>query len=196
MVVEYMGGLFAPWRRVNRTEFVVALTLLTLPGLVMQVTGMMENASGWLNTLGQLRESVNAAQSGGPVILSNLIGQVTDMAHTPQAVAKTANMPGLINAVCLLLLFPFIRGRLLDIGQSAKVATILTLLLQISVVNDAMAALAGSTQGPLPLGLLFGVITVIGYTVLSLRGSRARRRMVLGPSRHAQLDDDFPPPAL
>jgi hypothetical protein len=196
MVMEYVGGLFAPWRRVNRTEFVLALTLLTLPGLLMQVTGMMESASGWLNTLGQLRESFNAAQSGGPAMLQTLGDQVSQIAGAPQAVAKTANVPGLINAVCLLMLFPFIRGRLLDGGQSAKMATFFTLLLQVSVINDAMAALAGTGSGPLPYGFVFGLMTFMGYTVLSLRGSRARRRNPLGPSRHTQLDDDFPPPAL
>jgi hypothetical protein len=83
---------------------------------------------------------------------------------------------------------------LLDRGLSLRFATLLAVLIQLSVLNDILAALVGAPRGPLPFGMAFGMFTFVAYIALSFGGSRARKAYDKGPSRHSQLDDDFPPP--
>jgi hypothetical protein len=188
MMLDYITGLTAPWRRINRLEFIMALTVLSAPGLVMMMLGMMENMGGWI---GGAQDMTHSIKTGGVDHLVNSLRGVGVATAAPKAVM---DLPALINGLFMLLLYPFVRGRLLDRGLSLRVATILAVVIQLSVLNDVLAALVGAAHGPIPFGMALSALTFIAYIALSFGGSRARKAHDKGPSRHSQLDDDFPPP--
>lgn len=189
MLGEYVGGLMAPWRRINRMEFVAALTVLSLPGFLMMMLGAMDGLGGWMGAAQDMGQSVT---NGGIDNLVNTVRGVGVPAETPTA--QMMNLPGVINGLFLMMMYPFVRGRLLDRGYSVRIATIVAAVVQVSVLNDILAAFVGAKNGPVPFGMALGMLTFLAYTLLSFGGSRARKVYDKGPSRHSQLDDDFPPP--
>lgn len=189
MLFDYITGLTAPWRRINRLEFIIALTVLSAPGFLMMMLGMMDSLGGWMGSAQSMGQSLKA---GGIDHLVNTVRGVGAPADAP--VKAMMDMPALINGLFMLLLYPFVRGRLLDRGLSLRVSTLLAVLIQLSVFNEVLAALVGAQRGPLPFGMAFGALTFVAYLALSFGASRARKAYDKGPSRHSQLDDDFPPP--
>jgi hypothetical protein len=193
--MEYLNGLLQPWRRVPRVEFAVALTVLSAPGLIMLLGGMAEGGSSLLGPLLAAREAVGQAQQGNLAAVQQLLAQAQTATNAapgaPVADANPINVAGLLDSLCLLLLTPFVRGRWLDMGYSAKAATVLTLVVQVSIFGNALAAVAG--QALLPYGWLWGLLTLVGYTWLASRAGKPRKavheRVFHGMK---QADDDFP----
>lgn len=174
--MEYFNDLLQPWRRVSRAEFVLALTVLSAPGMVMMLAGMMESGSSLIGPLLNAKAMVNQAQSGDMAALQQLAQQLSGPGSSSSGVTPAAlplNLGGLVNSLCLLLLTPFVRGRLLDIGYTAKAAMVLALVVQLSVLAGAFAAVA--QREILPFGWLFGLITLVGYTWLTIRGGKPRK---------------------
>jgi len=174
--MEYFNDLLQPWRRVSRGEFVFALTVLSAPGMVMMLGGMMESGSSLIGPLLDAKAMVSQAQSGDMAALQQLTQQLTGPSSTSTGVTPAAlplNLGELVNSLCLLLLTPFIRGRLLDMGYTAKAAMVLALVVQLSVLAGAFAAVA--QREILPYGWLFGLLTLVGYTWLTIRGGKPRK---------------------
>jgi hypothetical protein len=189
MFFDYLIGLMAPWRRINRIEFLAALTVLSLPGFIMLLMGIMDSVGGWAGHAQTMAQSVQGGGLDG--LLNTARGGGVPAEPTVSAVMT---LPALINGLFLLLMYPFVRGRLLDRGINLRAATLLAVVVQLSVLNDILAALVGAPRGPLPFGVAFGMLTFVAYLALSFGASRARKTHEKGPSRHSQLNDDFPPP--
>lgn len=177
--MEYFNDLLQPWRRVSRGEFVLALTVLSAPGMVMLLAGMMESGSSLIGPLLDAKAMVSQAQSGDMAALQQLTQQLTGSTSSGAATsgvtpaALPLNLGELVNSLCLLLLTPFVRGRLLDMGYTAKAAMVLALVVQLSVLAGAFAAVA--QREILPFGWLFGLLTLVGYTWLTIRGGKPRK---------------------
>ena len=199
MIAEYLAAVWAPWRRVNRTEFNLALLLLSLPGLLLSVFGGMDSAAGLFGTLGNLS---NAMQGGGGVgdleamhrMVSSLNSTVAGAAApAATAVAAPLNIGALLGNVLLFLALPFVRGRLLDIGYGSRTAMVGALLIQLSVLDGVLAVFGG--KGLLPLGWVFGLLTFVSYFYLSLKAAAPRTRRRIGADGVARIvgdDDDYP----
>lgn len=193
--MEYLNGLLQPWRRVPRAEFVVALTVLSAPGLMMLLGGMAEGGSSLLGPLLEARAAIGQAQQGNVGAVQQLLASAQSGINTspgmPLADSHPINLAGLLDSLCLLLLTPFVRGRWLDLGASAKAATILALVVQLSILGNALAAVAG--QPVLPYGWALSLLTLAGYTWLASRGGKPRKavheRVFHGMK---QPDDDYP----
>jgi hypothetical protein len=191
MFGEYIGSLMAPWRRINRIEFALALSILSAPGVILMALGFMHSTSGVMSGFQALNHFAQGGEIGSiETIINHAKGAVAPAATA----APQVNLPALLNALCLLILYPFVRGRFLDMGYALRRATLLAVVVQISVLNDVLAAMVGAGNGPLPMAWAFGILTFVAYVGLTVAGSRARKMHDRGPSKHSQLDDDFPPP--
>jgi hypothetical protein len=196
-MLEYLHGLLQPWRRVNRAEFIGALTVLSLPGLLLFLNGMVAGGAGILGPLLDLPNILAMAQPG-PAGALHALQQLSgaDAADTQAAVvALPLDFASLLNGLCLLLLTPYLRGRLLDMGHSARASMAMGWAIQLSVLNATWQAL--TDQNLLPWAWAFGLFTALAYLWLGLRGSQARTRLtkaVHGQASRAKFttDDDYP----
>jgi hypothetical protein len=196
-MLEYLHGLLQPWRRVNRAEFIGALTVLSLPGLLLFLNGMVTGGAGILGPVLDLSNTLTMGQPG-PVGALNTLQQLSGAGPAgtqATAVGVPFDFASLLNGLCLLLLTPYLRGRLLDMGYSARASMGGGWAIQLSVLNTTLQAL--TEQNLLPWAWFFGLFTALAYLWLSLRGSQARTRpikAVHGPASRAKLtpDDDYP----
>ncbi len=194
--MEYFNDLLQPWRRVSRPEFVVALTLLSAPGVVLSLSGMMTSASSLLGPLLALQDTLYQTQPETMANLQQLAQQITPSTNASPISTPMSGPPlhlgSLIDNLCLLLLTPFVRGRWLSLGYAPRTAILLTLGVQLSVLHGAILALTGTAL--LPLSQLWGVFTLLGYMWLSVRGG-APKKPVHERMFHATrgLYDDSPP---
>lgn len=193
-MLDYLNSLLQPWRRVPRMEFVIALTILSLPGLVLMLGGLLEGGSGMFGPLLAAREALQGAVPTGLPQAGTLLPTLTGPAAPSTALANTVPHPfdatALVNALCLLLVTPYVRGRLLDLGWAGSAISMGVLLLQASVLVDAAQALAGFT---LPYGWVLQGLTMVGYLALSILGSRARPPVHTRMFQPNRADpDDFP----
>jgi hypothetical protein len=192
MIGEYVLGLLAPWRRVGRAEFSLAVGVLSLPGLIMMLMGTLAAGATWLGPL----QPLLSTSTPDAAALERLLQQLqTSQLMLNHEAAIGLDIPAFFSAMCLLLATPFCRGRLLEMGYSPRVAVVMSLLMQLSVLNSAIAAVAGA--GPLPYAAAFGLLTLVGYTWLAIRPGKPRTHRARGPANVAARqrlvdDDDFP----
>ncbi len=157
----------------------------------MLVTGVAGSGVGFLAPLMNLKTQLGAAQTADPAALTAMLGQLQAPVAATSTTVAPFNMAGLVNGLCLLLLTPYIRGRLLDMGYAAATAAIVAWVLQVSVLHDTFTALTDFKF--LPMAWLFSFATMLGYFWLTLRGSQSKKPV------HERLfkatpaaNDDFP----
>jgi hypothetical protein len=193
MFGEYITSLLSPWRRVARAEFNIAMTLLSLPGFMLSLMGMMSSGGNMFSSLSGLAKGFQGGQGGLEGLVNTLGAPI--VSATPVVAGPMVDVGGLLNGLLMLLFTPFVRGRLLDMGISSRNALILAFLVQASVLNGTIQSLTGA--GVLPYGLAFGLLTFVAWGVLAVKASKARTVGAIarpGTVIRARDDDDYPIP--
>lgn len=196
---EFLAWYLAPWRRIGRKPFNIALFVATIPGLIFMVVGFGNSAGNFLEPLMNL---TNISQPVGNMELEHdaadrSIGteQLRQVGFAPQMTSpldklkKPAPTPvqqpvsrgwdidwsGIFNSLCLLAMIPISRMRLRDMGYFGWQEVFLTVVFNVSVVEGLIQALSGwDISGYLPLGSLWGFINFMGYAWLSMAKGKAR----------------------
>jgi hypothetical protein len=164
---ELLDWYLAPWRRIGRWGFNTALTVASLPGLVMMFIGFGDMASSVFGGLGQMQDMMN---SGDPTqMLNGLQGMMGGTAGHHHF-----DWSGFINGLCFVALIPFCRMRLRDMGWFGWPEVVWTVLLNASVVAGLVEAVTG--WNVLPWGWVFGALNLFGYVWLAFAKGKARER--------------------
>ena len=199
---EFLSWYLAPWRRIGRKEFGIALTVATIPSIIIMFMGFGSGIGGFLDPVMSL---TGMGQQVGNMELENIpqdraIGseKLKEMGFAPQlenplapnqggnkpAVTKPAPLEpapskgwsidwsGILNSLCLLAMIPLSRMRLRDMGWFGWQENFLTVVFNISVVGGLIQSVTG--YDILPLGMMFGMLNFGGYAWLSIAKSQKR----------------------
>lgn len=198
---EFLSWYLAPWRRIGRKEFGIALTVATIPGILFMLLGWGNSAGSFIEPLMNL---TNLSQPVGNMELENNpadreigvdalknVGFAPQVGFTPKMNNPFAAQPkmaepvptpkdngvgfdwsGLINGLCLLAMIPLSRMRLRDMGWFGWQEMILTVLFNISVVEGLIQSLTGFDI--LPMGMLWSSLNFAGYAWLTFAKGKER----------------------
>jgi uncharacterized membrane protein YhaH (DUF805 family) len=211
---EFLAWYLAPWRRIGRKEFGIALTVATIPSIIIMFMGFGSGVGGFLDPIMQL--SGVGQQVGNLELETNTadrsIGseQLKGMGFAPQLsnplASKAAPAPvkhsvpaqpsflgkidwsGIINGLCLLAMVPLSRMRLRDMGWFGWQENFLTVVFNISVVEGLIQSISGFDL--LPMGTMFGFLNFLGYAWLSLAKGKPREAV------HEKVPETWQPPAM
>jgi hypothetical protein len=184
MLNDFFTWYLAPWRRINRLQFGVILTLVTVPGLIMSFIGIGNMASGFLGpltgALGAGQGLQNAVSSGNLGDIQQSLGAINQLLPTTAGHTVTqapAGIPwgSLFNNLLLLAIVPLCRMRLRDMGWVGWKEIALTVIFNISVLNAVLENLFAVDL--LPANTLFGMANFIGYAWLCFAKSKPREEI-------------------
>lgn len=207
----FLAWYLAPWRRIGRKEFAIALTVATVPGLILMVVGLGDSAGhffGPLMNLANMGQGMDAAVNSGDV--AALQGHMNSMGNSFSSFGNLlgggqaeqafhVDWSGAFNNVLLLALLPLTRMRLRDMGWFGKQELALTLAFNLSVFGSLVDSLTG--WNPLPMASLFGILNFGGYMWLSMAKGKAytavsertdyTRSVTQDPTRMDRDDDRY-----
>lgn len=173
----------APWRRIGRREFGIALAVVTLPGLLFMLIGWGSGAGSWLEPLmgfmgaGQ-DVSQNFNNSGDlanlQLGLERLQSMATGAPNSGPAVEAAAGFDwgGLLNGLLSLALIPLCRMRLRDMGWFGWQEMALIGAMYVDVVAGLGQVVTGVYL--LPLGWLWGLLNFGGLAWLTFAKGQPR----------------------
>jgi uncharacterized membrane protein YhaH (DUF805 family) len=189
---EFLSWYLAPWRRIGRRDFGIALLVATLPGLLLMFVGFGSSASHFM---GPLMGLADVAQSGNPdELLKQAQALQAGMGTGAPETGFAVDWTGVLNNVLLLALLPLTRMRLRDMGWLGRKELIVAVVLNLSVANSLLVSLTGLSV--LPLAWLFGVVNFVGYIWLSVAQGKAyvppsgRTDYMVGPDDLKKRNDD------
>lgn len=204
LISDFLAWYLAPWRRISRWEFGVALMVATVPGLLLSLIGLGNSVGSFIEPfmgLFSAGQSLQSAVGNGDISsLSHSLGTFSALAM-PAAPAPTSHgidWSSFINTVLLLATVPLCRMRLRDMGYKGHSEIALTGILNISVLNNLIVILTGWHL--LPLETLFGVCNFAGYIWLCAAKSKPRAPRPPPTPDHSPESDlphdtpPFPPP--
>lgn len=163
---EFWDWYAAPWRRIDRKGFGVALLVVSVPSL-LGLFVMAESAGGFVGPLLDIVAAMKGLGQGGDPLaaletaqgaMNGLSGDVAQ----PGGIAWWA----LVNNALLVGLFPVCRMRLRDMGYTGRQELGWAIAMNLSAVDGVIAAVAG--EGVLPLAWLWTILNFGGYIWLSL----------------------------
>lgn len=170
---NFLAWYLAPWRRLGRKEFGLALALATLPGLLVMFAGLGNSAGSFFEPLMNLADMGRNIGNGSDVsgLQSQWGGVQTEMLAAPGTVGVDWN--GVLNGSCLLALVPLVRMRLRDMGWVGKTELAMTAAMNVSVLGGLVSSLTGYEL--LPLSMVWSALNFMGYAWLSFAKGRPRQ---------------------
>lgn len=171
---SFLAWYLAPWRRIGRKEFGIALMLATVPGLLIMAFGLGSSAGSFIDPVMNVMDvGQQLSNSGGD--LGSLQGSLEKLQTSVTAdseVSEAFDWSGLLNGLCLLAMVPLVRMRLRDMGWFGKQELVLTVVFNIAVVGGLMKSVTGLDL--LPMGMLWSFWNFVGYGWLSFAKSKPR----------------------
>lgn len=202
---EFLSWYLAPWRRIDRKTFGIALTIATIPGIIIMIAGFGGSGGSFLDPLMSVSGMGGGTDQQAISSMSNsdLQLQVEKMRSqfTPDgaAAAKDAaakapvkaaawkiDWSGILNGLCLVAMIPLSRMRMRDMGWFGWQETFLTVVFNISVVEGLIQSISG--YDVLPYGTLWGFLNFGGYAWLSIAKAQYREAV------HEKVPTDWQPP--
>jgi uncharacterized membrane protein YhaH (DUF805 family) len=184
---EFLSWYLAPWRRIGRGSFNIALVAVTVPGMLLMVLGWGSHAGNFLGPvmnimdMGHQMEAMNSnVETQGNVadvqrrlesFKDSSMGNIMGTASGKPADDKGVDWSGLLNALLLLGMVPMVAMRLRDMGKTGWVVWMWVVLFNVSVVDSLISSLLGF--GIVPMGFLWGVVNFFGYGWLGTAKSKA-----------------------
>lgn len=194
---DFLSWYLAPWRRIDRKTFGIALTIATIPGIIIMIAGWGSSGGSFLDPImglmghgGGTDQQVTGAMSNADLQLTvekmrgTLTGTGGAVAAT-KAVAFSIDWSGILNGLCLLAMVPLGRMRLRDMGWFGWQENVLTVLFNLSVVEGLIQSMTG--WDVLPYGNLWGFLNFAGYAWLSLAKGQHRTAV------HENVPTELPP---
>lgn len=159
----FLDWYLAPWRRIGRKDFGIALTLATLPGLFIMMFGWGGSAGHYLGPVLDLMDG----QSDPMATMQGLWG-----GGTPIAPAFEVDWTGALNSALLLAMIPLCRMRLRDMGWFGWKEVVPVVVFHVSVAEALVQSLTG--YDVVPLGMAWGLATFAGYSWMTFAKGKAR----------------------
>ena len=190
---NFLAWYLAPWRRIGRKEFGLALTLATVPSLIIMVLGWGSSAGSFIDPLMSLAGIGQQLSNGGgdmgslQASLEKLQAGATAV-PAAKAVVASFDWSGLLNGLCLLAMIPIGRMRLRDMGWFGWQENVLTVIFNISVVEGLLQSLTGYDL--LPWGTLWSLLNFAGYGWLTFAKSKPRLAV------HERVPETWEPPSI
>lgn len=170
-IQEFLSWYLAPWRRLGRKEFGIALVVVALPGFILMVVGFGNSASHFLGPLLSIGD-----MAGNPDEMLKQAQGMSDslkgmMGTGPQGEPFHVDWSGILNNGLLLLLLPLTRMRLRDMGWFGPKELAMTVVLNLSVADSLLYSVCGVSI--LPWSTVFGLVNFVGYLWLSMAKGKA-----------------------
>lgn len=176
---DFLEWYLAPWRRIDRKGFGIALLIVSVPSLLAVFT-LAEGAGGFIGPMLDVVGALKGIGDGG-----DAMGALETVQNSMSGVSGGNAQGGIawmavVNNLLLLGLFPVCRMRLRDMGLSGRQELGWAIVLNISVVDALAAAFVG--EGVLPFGWLWTLLNFGGYLWLSM--ARGKGSLAV----HARMD--------
>lgn len=169
VLTTFLAWYLAPWRRLDRKGFGVALLVVSLPSLLGIFT-MAEGAGGFIGPMMDIVMAIKGLSAGGDAMGALETAQHAMSGMTGGEAAGGISWFALLNNLLLLGLFPLCRMRLRDMGYAGRQELGWALAMNVSVLDSLIKTVVGS--GVLPLGWLWVLVNFGGYIWLSMAAGK------------------------